>query len=141
MEFTTEKTERYALLRVAGEAQFTGEETATAFETTSRGLFREGFSRLILDLGPVQELDEAALMALRKINRQCTNELGLLVLVTKNDELTDTLEDARIADLTILPTVEEAIDAVFLNELENDFGNGADDEYDGELDESFEPER
>lgn len=140
MEFTIEKTERYALLRVAGDAQFTG-EAATTFETTSRSLFREGFSRLIVDLGPVQEVDDASIMAIKKINRQCTNELGLLVLVTKNDDLTDTLEDARIADLTILPTVEEAIDAVFMNELENDFGNGADDEYDGELDESFEPER
>ncbi|CCH01371.1 STAS domain-containing protein [Fibrella sp. WM1] len=140
MEFTVEKTERYALLRVAGEGDFTG-ESAGAFETTSRGLFREGFSRLIVDLGPIQTVDQGALLAIKKINRQCSNELGLLVLVTKNDELTDELEDARIADLTILPTVEEAIDAVFLNELENDFGNGADDEYDGELDESFEPER
>ena len=80
-------------------------------------------------------------MAIRKINRQCSNELGLLVLVTKNDDLTDFLYETNIADLTILPTVEEAIDAVFINELENDFSSGAEDEYDGELDESFEPER
>ncbi|WP_375446629.1 anti-anti-sigma factor [uncultured Fibrella sp.] len=139
MEFSIEKTERYALLR-AGEGQFVGEVPAK-FETTARGLFREGFSRLIVDLGTILTVDDAGVMAIRKINRQCSNELGLLVLVTKNDDLTDFLYETNIADLTILPTVEEAIDAVFINELENDFGNGADDEYDGELDESFEPER
>ncbi|RYF71687.1 MAG: anti-anti-sigma factor [Cytophagaceae bacterium] len=139
MEFSIEKTERYALLR-ASEGQFVGDVPAK-FETTARGLFREGFSRLIVDLATIQVVDDAGVMAIRKINRQCSNELGLLVLVTKNDDLTDFLYEANIADLTILPTVEEAIDAVFINELENDFGSGADDEYDGELDESFEPER
>ena len=29
-----------------------------------------------------------------------------------------------------MPTVEEAIDAVFMNELENDFRSEEDDEYD-----------
>ncbi|MEZ0539568.1 STAS domain-containing protein [Fibrella arboris] len=139
MEFSIEKTERYALLR-AGAGQFDG-ETPAKFETTARGLFREGYSRLIVDLATIQNVDDAGVMAIRKINRQCSNELGLLVLVTKNDDLTDFLYETNIADLTILPTVEEAIDAVFMNELENDFGSGADDEYDGELDESFEPER
>ena len=139
MEFTTEKTERYALLRL-GETEFANTVPAD-FEGACRGLFREGFSRLIVDLATVQTVDEAGLMAIRKINRQCSNELGLLVLVTKNEALIDFLEAARITDLTLLPTVEEAIDAVFMNELENDFGSGADDEYDGELDEGFEPER
>jgi anti-anti-sigma regulatory factor len=139
MEFSIEKTERYALLR-ASEGQFDGEVPAT-FETTARSLFREGFSRIIVDLATIQTVNDAGVMAIRKINRQCSNELGLLVLVTKNDDLTDFLYETNITDLTILPTVEEAIDAVFMNELENDFGSGADDEYDGELDESFEPER
>lgn len=139
MEFSIEKTERYALLR-ASEGQFAGDVPAL-FETTARSLFREGFSRLVVDLATIETVDDGGVMAIRKINRQCSNELGLLVLVTKNDDLTDFLYETNIADLTILPTVEEAIDAVFINELENDFGSGADDEYDGELDESFEPER
>lgn len=139
MEFSIEKTERYALLR-ASEGQFAGEAPAK-FETTARSLIREGFSRIIVDLATIRTVDDAGVLAIKKINRQCSNELGLLVLVTKDDDLTDFLYETNIADLTILPTVEEAIDAVFLNELENDFGSGADDEYDGELDESFEPER
>jgi hypothetical protein len=42
----------------------------------------------------------------------------LFIIVTKNDEIIDQLDRAKIEDLTIMPTVQEAIDAVFLNELE-----------------------
>lgn len=130
MNHTIETNEQYALLRL-NEPQFAG-DVPTEFETFCRGLLREGHSNIIVDMAAVQTVDGAGVNALRKITRQCMNELGLLVLVTKNDDLTDFLEDARIADMTLLPTVEEAIDAVFMHELENDFRSG-DDEYDGEL--------
>ncbi|GAB3710800.1 hypothetical protein GCM10027592_47820 [Spirosoma flavus] len=130
MNYTIEKNERYALIRLA-ENQF-DETLNTTFETLSRNLFREGYSNIIVDVAPVQGVDQAGVMSLRKISRQCANELGLLVLVTKNDSLIDTLDRANIGDLTILPTVEEAIDAVFMNELENDFRSEDDDEYDAE---------
>ena len=64
----------------------------------------------------------------------------MLVLVSKNDDLIEQLEGATIAELTVLPTVEEAIDAVFMNELENDFRNDDDNEYDGEYGAGQEPE-
>ncbi|AUD00347.1 STAS domain-containing protein [Spirosoma pollinicola] len=128
MNYTIEKNEQYALIRLA-ESQF-GEEVSATFDTLSRGLFREGYSNIIIDIDPVQAVDQAGLMTIRKINRQCTNEVGLLILVTKNDELITFLDKANISDLTIMPTVEEAIDAVFMNELENDFRSEEDDEYD-----------
>lgn len=128
MNYTIEKNEQFALIRLA-ESQF-GEEVATDFEALSRGLFREGYSNIIVDMTPLESVEQAGLMTIRKVNRQCTNEVGLLVLVTKNEELISFLDAARISDLTILPTVEEAIDAVFMNELENDFRSEQDDEYD-----------
>ena len=131
MNHTIEKNEQYALIRL-NETAFGGEVPAS-FETFSRGLFREGYSNIIVDLATVTSFDTAGFNVIRKINRQCTNELGLLVLVTKSDDLIEALDSSRIQDLTILPTVEEAIDAVFMNELENDFRSEDDDEYDGEL--------
>ena len=128
MNYTIEKNEQFALIRLA-ESQF-GEEVATDFEALSRGLFREGYSNIIVDMTPLESVEQAGLMTIRKVNRQCTNEVGLLILVTKNENLIDFLDAARISDLTILPTVEEAIDAVFMNELENDFRSEQDDEYD-----------
>ncbi len=128
MKFTIEKTERYALIRLA-ESAFEG-DVPTTFETLSRTLFREGYSNIILDMATVETVDSAGFSTIRKINRQCTNEIGLLVVVTKSDDLIETLDSANLGDLTILPTVEEAIDAVFMNELENDFRSEDDDEYD-----------
>lgn len=131
MNHTIEKNEQYALIRL-NETTFGGEVPAS-FEAISRGLFREGYSNIIVDLATVTSFDSAGFSVIRKINRQCTNELGLLVFVTKSDDLIEALDSSRIQDLTILPTVEEAIDAVFMNELENDFRSEDDDEYDGEL--------
>ena len=128
MNFTIEKNEQYALIRLA-ESAF-GNEVLADFETLSRGLFREGYSNIIVDMAPVQSVDSAGMMIIRKINRQCTHEVGLLILVTKNDDLIALLDATGGSDLTILPTVEEAIDAVFINELENDFRTEDDDEYD-----------
>ncbi|GAB3805606.1 hypothetical protein GCM10028819_39160 [Spirosoma humi] len=128
MNYTIEKNEQFALIRLA-ESQF-GEEVSTPFEMLSRSLFREGYSNIIVDVATVETVDQAGLTTIRRINRQCINEVGLLILVTKNENLITVLDSANISDLTILPTVEEAIDAVFMNELENDFRSEEDDEYD-----------
>ena len=132
MNFTIEKTERYALIRLA-EAALDGDMPAL-FETLNRNLFREGYSNIIVDMEPVQFVDMPGVMAIRKINRQCTNEEGLLILVTDSDDLIDLLDTAGGSELTFLPTVEEAIDAVFMNELENDFRSEDDDEYNAGMD-------
>lgn len=127
MQFTIEKNEQYALVRLA-EPALAG-DVPTELETLSRGLFREGYSNIIVDMAAVGSIDPAGVSTLRKVNRQCIHEVGLLVLVTKDDDLIEFLDTANISDLTILPTVEEAIDAVFMNELENDFRSEDDDEY------------
>ncbi|GAB3721408.1 STAS domain-containing protein [Spirosoma lituiforme] len=128
MNYTIEKNEQFALIRLA-ESQF-GEDVSTTFEMLSRSLFREGYSNIIVDFAPVESVDQMGIATIRRINRQCINEVGLLVLVTKNEDLITVLDSANISDLTILPTVEEAVDAVFMNELENDFRSEEDDEYD-----------
>ena len=128
MTYTIEKNEQYALIRLA-ERAIEG-EVPQDLEALSRVLFREGYSNIIVDMDPVEAIDPAGVSTIRKINRQCTSEVGLLVLVTGNDDLIEFLDKASISDLTILPTVEEAIDAVFMNELENDFRSESDDEYD-----------
>ena len=128
MDFKTEKTEQYALIRLNEVA--IGSENVEDFEKVIRSLFREGYSNIIVDLKTVQEIDNQGLGLIRKANKMCLNELGLFILVTKNEELTETLDSAKIADLTIMPTVEESIDAVFMNELENDFKEEEDPEAD-----------
>ncbi|QJD79363.1 STAS domain-containing protein [Spirosoma rhododendri] len=128
MNYTIEKNEQYALIRLS-ESDFS-DNIAPDFETLCKGLFREGYSNIIVDMATVQNLGPAGVIAIRRVNRHCTSEEGLLVLATGDDDLVEHLDKAGGADLTILPTVEEGIDAVFMNELENDFRSEDDDEYD-----------
>ena len=127
MNYAIEKNEQYSLVTL-NETVFGG-EVPTTFETLSRNLFREGYSNIIVDFTAVQEIEDDGVPTIRKINRQCVNESGLFILVTKNEEIIDFLDGSKIPDLTILPTVEEAVDAVFMNELENDFRSENDDSY------------
>lgn len=126
MEFKTEQNEQYTLVSINESAL--DANNAPEVETLLRSLFRDGYSNIIMDLKSVQGVDNQGLGVIRKANKLCLNESGLLILVTKDDELTETLDSAKIPDLTIMPTVEEAIDAIFMNDLENDFKEEEDTE-------------
>ncbi|GAB3164827.1 STAS domain-containing protein [Telluribacter humicola] len=140
MNYKLERSEQYALIDLK-ENSF-ADEIPTSFEELARKLFREGYHNLIVNMNETKSIDTTGAGVLRKVNRLCINDLGLLVVVTKDDDFIDLLEDSKIPDLTIMPTLEEAVDAVFMNDLENEFGSG-DDDYDeddyGGVSESKEP--
>ena len=129
MNYNLQKKEQYAYIDLE-EAAFSNDVPAS-FEETSRELFREGFNNLIVNMQVTKDIDANGTSILKKINRLCINDLGMLVIVTKDDDFIDLLESLKIPDLNILPTQEEAIDAIFMNNLENEFGAG-DDDYDAD---------
>ena len=128
MEFKVEKNEQFALIELKETSL--NQENSPELELLVRKLFREGYGNMIMEFGSIIELDGFGISLIRKANKICLNELGLLIIVTKNDEIINQLDDAKIEDLTVMPTTQEAIDAVYLNELENDFQSDEDDEYD-----------
>lgn len=129
MNYKLEKKEQYVYIDLE-EAAF-AKEIPAAFEETARSIFREGYHSLIINMQTVKSIDAAGTAVLKKVNRLCINDLGLLVIVTRDDDFIDVLEGLKIPDLNIMTTKEEAIDAVFMNNLENEFGAG-DDDYDDE---------
>jgi len=132
MNHTIKRHEQYALVNVQ-ENEFGGAFT-TDFEGVSRDLFREGFHNLIIDFSTTNTIDGAGISILKKVNMLCSRELGIMVLVSDNDDFVNQLIEGKIRDVTILPSVEEAIDAVFMNDLENDFGAESDDFNDDDMD-------
>ncbi len=130
MEYEIKRTEQYAQIDVK-EASFS-DEVPELFENLARQLFREEYNNLIVILNSAKSIDNQGIVTMRKVNKLCSNSLGMLVVVTKDDDFADLLEDSKIPDLTILPTTEEAVDAIFMNNLENEFGAGDDDDYDDE---------
>ncbi len=140
MDYKIDRSEKYAVITLK-EVQFT-DDLPTSFEETARELLREDYHNLIVVMNEAREIDTSGVMVLRKVLRLCATGLGILVVVTRDDDFTDVLEDSKIPDLLVLPTLEEAIDAVFMHDLENEFGGG-DDEYDDDdyhgISESSEP--
>jgi len=101
-------------------------------ELLIRNLFKKEFANMILNLNNVSEIDGFGVSCIRKGTKICTNELGLFAVVTKNEEIQDRLDLAKIENFTLLNTVKEAIDAIYLNDLENDFQDSEDDEQEFE---------
>lgn len=131
MDHKIDRKEKYAVITLK-ENQF-DEEVAGDFEEVARELLREDYSNLIVVMNQTQGIDQSGVMTLRKMVYLCTTKLGILVAATENDDFTELLEESNIADLLVLPTLEEAIDAVFMHDLENEFGAGDDDDdYDAD---------
>jgi hypothetical protein len=92
---------------------------------------------LILNISKVLVLDGYGVSAIRKATKICTNELGLFVVVSKNEELVDRLDQAKIENLTLLNTVQEGVDAIYLNDLENEFQDEDDTAGESEFGDSY----
>jgi anti-anti-sigma factor len=127
--YQLEQNESYALIDWLGLEL--NQENAEELELAVRLLFKKDYTNLILNISKVLVLDGYGVSAIRKATKICTNELGLFVVVSKNEELVDRLDQAKIENLTIMNTVQEGIDAIYLNDLENDF----EDESDANTDE------
>ncbi len=108
------------------------QSNAEELELAVRLLFKKEYANIIFNASKLSAIDGFGVSAIRKATKICTNELGLFVVVGKHDEVIDRLDQAKIEDLTIMNTVKEGVDAIYLNDLENDFEDESDantDEY------------
>ncbi|RFS13619.1 STAS domain-containing protein [Emticicia sp. C21] len=139
MNYKIDKTEQYALI-LLDETNF-GAEIAPPFEKLVVQLYREGYTNMVVDFTKVTDIDNDGLSLIRKATRVCRAEQGLFVICTKEDDVIDEIDSAKIPELVILPTVDEGIDAVFMNDLENDFREEKDDEFDLGEENGFQEEK
>lgn len=128
--YQLEQNESYALIEWLGEGLT--QENYEELELAVRLLFKKEYTNMILNMSKIQNMDGFGVSAIRKATKICTNELGLFVVVCKNDDVVDRLDQAKIDNLTIMNTNQEGVDAIYLNDLENDFEDESDantDEY------------
>lgn len=127
--YQLEKNESYAVIDwLSSElTQANSEE----LEYAVRILFKNEYTNIIFNGVKVTSIDGFGVAAIRKSTKICTNELGLFVLILKSDEVIDCIDQAKIEDITIMNSVKEGVDAIYLNGLANDF----EDESDADTDE------
>ena len=128
--YQLEQNESYALIDWLGTDLV--QKNYEDLELAVRLLFKKDYTNMILNIAKVQNLDGFGVSAIRKATKICTNELGLFVVVCKVDEVVDRLDQAKIDNLTIMNSIQEGVDDIYLNDLENDFEDESDantDEY------------
>jgi anti-anti-sigma factor len=128
--YQLEKNESYAVIDwLSTELTQTNSEE---LEYAVRVLFKNEYTNIILNASKITSIDGFGVAAIRKATKICTNELGLFVIILKSDEVIDRIDQAKIDDLTIMHSVQEGVDAIYLNDLTHDFEDESDantDEY------------
>jgi len=119
MKFTTDKQEKYTVLALLEDNL----NSLIAPDLKSEFVFlrNEGVRNLILDLSAVTYVDSSGLSAILTANR-IWKGYGTFILTGINSPSVEKLiKISRLETiLTILPTVSESVDFVFMEEIEKD---------------------
>lgn len=119
MKYTIDKKDQYSTLKLHEEKL--DSSIAPKLKTELITIHAEGVKNIILDLSEVKYTDSSGLSALLVGNRIVQENGGIFVLASLSDHTTKLIKISQLDSvLNILPTVEEAVDAVFMNEIEND---------------------
>ena len=119
MKYTIDKQEKYSLLRLHEEKLDSG--VAPNLKSELITLHAEGVRNIILDLSEVKYTDSSGLSALLVGNRIVQEDGGIFVLACLSEHTSKLIKISQLDSvLNILPKVEEAIDAVFMHEIEKD---------------------
>lgn len=118
--------EKYILLAFKGEENLKGflEDAEKQIITTYR---QKGVGSFIFDLSGLEEIPAETLTFINKVVKVSERESGLIVVAAKSLDIKDQVEDLENELIIFLPTVDEAIEAVFMNDLENEFKDGEED--------------
>ncbi|HQQ98556.1 MAG TPA: STAS domain-containing protein, partial [Cyclobacteriaceae bacterium] len=117
MKYTIDKQEKYSLLRLHEEKL--DSSVAPALKSELITLHAEGIRNIILDLAEVKYTDSSGLSALLVGNRILQEDGGLFVLSTLSDHTAKLIKISQLDSvLNIVARIEEAVDAVFMHEIE-----------------------
>lgn len=123
MKYSIDKKEQYTTFQLQEEKL----DASIAPELKSEliTLHAEGVQNLILNMEQVKYTDSSGLSALLVGNRIFREDGGTFVLCALSDHVMKLIKISQLDSvMTILPTIEEAVDAVFLSEIEKDLNSG-----------------
>ena len=127
MKYTIDKNEHYALLTL--EEGNLNTIVAPGLKSEFVILRNEGVKNLILDLSTVKFVDSSGLSAILTANRLWKGSGNFILTGIEHDSVKKLIEISRLDTvLTIIPTVQESIDYVLMDEVEKDLKAGLDGE-------------
>lgn len=120
MKFSIDKRDKYAILTL-NEERLTS-ANAPQLKSELVLMNAEGYKNLILDMANVSSVDSSGLSAILIGNRVCKEAEGSFVMSALNPQVQKLIEISQLQNvLNLVPTVDEAVDFVLMEELERDF--------------------
>lgn len=119
MKFTVDKHEKYILIKL-NESKL---NSLVSPQLKSELILTntEGQRNIVLDMSNVKYADSSGLSSLLVGHRLCKNADGLFILTGINDAVSRLITISQLDSvITIVPKVEEAIDLIFMEEIEKD---------------------
>ncbi len=130
MKYSVDKQEKYTIFKLNEEKM--DSSIAPNVKSELITLHAEGVKNIILDLSEVKYTDSSGLSALLVGNRVVGEDGGAFVLSGLSDHTMKLIKISQLDSvLNILPTTEEAVDAVFMTEIENELKSGREGDSDG----------
>jgi anti-anti-sigma factor len=119
MNFKVDKQERYTVIKV--EAEKLDTSVAPALKSELVMLNAQGAKNMVVDLSATKYCDSSGLSSILVANRLCKNVEGTFVLSALQDPVKKLITISQLDTiLNITPTVDEAVDFLFMEELERD---------------------
>lgn len=119
MKYSINKEEKYSVFKL--EEEKLDSVIAPNLKTEFTNLNAEGVKNIIFDMSAIKYTDSSGLSAILIANRLCGSLNGYLVLTGVQEHVIKLIEISQLTDvLNILPTVDEAIEAIFMNEIEDE---------------------
>ncbi len=117
--YTIDKKEKYAQINLKDEKL--DSHTSPSLKSELVVLNSEGFKNIIIDLTDTRYCDSSGLSAILVANRLCKNSSGTFVLTGLQRSVMKLISISQLDTiLNIAPTVSEAVDLLFMEEIERD---------------------
>lgn len=119
MKFSIDKHEKYVLIKL-NESKLNS-IISPQLKSEFILINTEGLRNVILDLSAVKYSDSSGLSSLLVGHRLCKNSDGSFIITGLNSNITRLVTISQLENvLSIVPTVEEAIDLIFMEEIERE---------------------
>lgn len=119
MKYSVDKNEKYILLTL--EEDKLNSLISPALKSELIIFNAEGFRNIILDLSHVEHIDSSGLSCLLTANRVCQNSDGSFLLTGLKQSVEQMITITQLDKaLKIVPTIDEAVDFVYMEELERE---------------------
>jgi anti-anti-sigma factor len=122
MKFTLDKQDKYAIFQLLEENL----NSVMAPDVKSEFVFlrNEGVKNLILDLSGVKYVDSSGLSAILTANRLWSGFGTFIVTGATHPAVKKLIEISHLGSiLNLIPTIEESIDYVFMEEIQRDLSS------------------